>query len=164
VAANAPPQLGEQRSQECAKNLARERAIVGAAVAKGVGQREYPLTDRHHREHAVHEVRRGVGHAPAATRRAEAAPLARERHESIVAALVAAQAQEAVREEAAAQEGAKLLLDEVRRGALARSCAGEKGLELLADHAVQEVVLGRAREPAAVVLLAGRLRVGDPPG
>ena len=61
-----------------------------------------------------------------------------------MAAVVAAQAQEAVGEDPAAQEGAKLLLHEVWRGTLTRPRAGEEGLELLADDAVQEGVLGRA--------------------
>jgi len=54
---------------------------------------------------------------------------------------VAVQAQEAVGEDAAAQEGAKLLLDEARRGALSRPRAGEEGLDLLANDAVQERLL-----------------------
>jgi len=45
-------------------------------------------------------------------------------------------AQEAVGEDAAAQERSKLLLDEVRRRALARPRARQEGLELLADDAV----------------------------
>src|SRR6059036_2601400 len=96
------------------EDLAREIAIVGAGVAKRVWEREHPLADRHGRENAVGEERRGVGHAAPATRGAEAAAFARERHEAIVAAVVATQAQEAVGEDAAAQEGAELLLDEVR--------------------------------------------------
>ena len=58
-----------------------------------------------------------------------------------MAALVAAQAQEAVREDAAAQEGAKLLLDEVRRRALASSSTGQERLELLTDDAMEERLL-----------------------
>jgi hypothetical protein len=64
---------------------------------------------------ALDEVRRGVGHPAAATGRAEAAPLAREGHQAIVTALIAAQAEEAVGQDAAALEGAELLLDEMRR-------------------------------------------------
>ena len=79
--------------------------------------------------------------APAA-RRTEAAALAREGHEAVVAAVVAAQAQEAVRENAAAQEGAELLLDEVGRGTVARSRSREERFELIADDAVEERVLG----------------------
>jgi hypothetical protein len=53
-----------------------------------------------------------------------------------VATVVAAQAQEAEGEDAAAQEGAELLLDEVQRGTLPRSRAGEERLELFADDAM----------------------------
>jgi hypothetical protein len=59
-----------------------------------------------------------------------------------VAAVVAAQAQEAVGEDPAAQEGAQLLLDEMWRGTLPSPRTGEKRLELLANDAVQEGVLG----------------------
>ena len=90
-------------------------------------------------------MRRGVGHAAAAARGTEAAALARERHQTVVAALVAAQAQEAVREDSAAQEGAELLLDEVRRGPFAHPRAREEGLELLAEDAMHQGVFGRAR-------------------
>src|SRR4029450_3908120 len=127
-----------------AKHSARELGVVRTAVAKWVWEREHPLADRHRGEYAIGEVRRGVGHPPAAAGGAEAAALARERHEAIVTAVVAAQAQEAVGEDAAAQEGAELLLDEVRSGALASSRAGEEGLELLADGAVRAPGLGRA--------------------
>ena len=120
VPPNAPPQLREERAQEGAEHFARELAVVSAAVAKRVREREHPLPDRHRGEHAEGEVRRGVRHATAAAGGAEAAALARERHEAIVAALVAAEAQEAVGGDAATQEGAELLLDEIRRWTLAR--------------------------------------------
>jgi hypothetical protein len=80
-------------------------------------------------------MRGGVGHPAPAARGTEAAALARERHEAIVAAVVAAQAQEAVSQDAAAQEGAELLLDEVRRRTLARPRAREEPFELLANDA-----------------------------
>jgi len=55
------------------------------------------------------------------------------------------QAQELVGPDAAAQELPELLLDEVRCRSLARLCAGEERLELLADDAVQERPVGRVR-------------------
>jgi hypothetical protein len=155
VSPNASPQLSEERAQEGAEHFARELAIVRAAVAKRVRKCEHPLADRHRGEHAVDEVRRGVGHAATATRRAEAAALARERHEAVVATVVAVQAQEAVGEDAAAQEGADLLLDEVRRRPLAGSRPSQERLELLAHDAVQECLLRRARcviSPRAVAV------------
>ena len=50
-----------------------------------------------------------------------------------MAAVVAVRAQEAVREDAAAQEGRELLLDEERRGTLSGRRARAKELELLTD-------------------------------
>ena len=159
VSPHAPPQLCEERAEKRAKHLARELRVVRAAVAKWIGEREHPLPDRHHGKDAIDEMRSGVGHPAAATGRAEAAPLAREGHEAIVAAVVAVQAKKAVGEDAAAQEGAEIVLDEVRRGALASPRPGEEGLDLLADDAVQERLLRRARcVVAGAGLLADRPR------
>ncbi len=57
-------------------------------------------------------------------------------------ARVAVNAQEAVREYAAAEEGAKLLLDEVRGGLLSACGAREETFELLADDSMKERLLG----------------------
>jgi peptidoglycan/xylan/chitin deacetylase (PgdA/CDA1 family) len=56
----------------------------------------------------------------------------------------AAHAHEAVAEQAAAQEGAQLALDEARHHALALVRAGEVGLELIADDRVERRALGLA--------------------
>ena len=61
-----------------------------------IGQREHPLPDRNLGKHPVDEVGVGVGHAAAATRRTEAATLAREGHEPVVAAGVAVDAEESM--------------------------------------------------------------------
>jgi uncharacterized protein (DUF697 family) len=128
LASHAPAGLGEQRTQERAQDLAGEAGVVGAAVAQRVGEGEHPLADRHLGEHAVDEMRRGVGHAASAAGGAEAAPLAREGDEALLSAIVAVQAEEAVGGDAAAQVGAQLLLDEAGRGLAAFSGAGEEGL------------------------------------
>jgi len=73
---NAPAQLREERSQERAQNVAREAGVGGAAVAQRVGEGEDPLADRYLGEHAIDEVRGGVGHAASAAGGAEAAALA----------------------------------------------------------------------------------------
>jgi hypothetical protein len=64
-------------------------------------------------------VRSGVGHPATAARRAEAAALAREGDDAIEAAAVAVYADEAVREDPAAEEGAKLARDEAGHRSLA---------------------------------------------
>jgi len=81
----------------------------------------------------IDQVRGPFGHPPAAAAWTESAPLARERHQSIQPASVTMKATEPGRQTAAAQEIAKLLLDEPRQPfALSqrRSLAAE-GLEVL---------------------------------
>jgi hypothetical protein len=136
VAPNAPPQLREERAQERAKHFSRDLGIVCTAVAKWVRKREHPLADRHRGEDAIHEVRCGVGHPAAATGGGRSHGACTRRAQAVVTTVVAMKAQEAVGEDAAAQERSKLLLDEVRRRALARPRARQEGLELLADDAV----------------------------
>lgn len=137
----APAQLREQGPDEGAQHLAREPRVVGAAVTEWVGQREHPLTDRHLRQHAIDEVSRRICHATPATRRTEAAALAREGDEAVVAALVAVEPKEAVCENATAKERAKLLLDEARRRLLPKGRAREEVFQLLADDLVKEGLL-----------------------
>jgi hypothetical protein len=91
-----------------------------------------PLADRHIGQDAVDEVRCGVRHPASSTRRAEAAPLAREGDQAIVSTRVAMETKEAMREHAAAEEGAKLLLDEARGRLISQCGAREEACELLA--------------------------------
>lgn len=60
----------------------------------------------------LNEVRSALGHAPAATARAEAAPFAAERHEPLERAVGAPHPREAVRQDATAQELPELVDDE----------------------------------------------------
>jgi len=77
-------------------------------------------------------------------RRTEAAPLARERYQQILLARVAAEAGEAARELATRGELTQLALDEVRQAiaVAARTCLGEKRLEMFVDEPVQRTVRG----------------------
>ena len=93
---------------------------------------------------AVHQVCRGVGHAPAAARGAEATPLARKGDEAIEPALVAVEPQETVGEDPALEVRAELPLDEAGHGPIAFSGAREEGLELLANDGVQHGLFGAA--------------------
>ena len=137
----ASAQLGEQRADEGTEHFAREPAVIGAAVAERIGEREHPLPDGHLGEHAIDEVGGNVCHAASSTGRTESATLAREGDHAIVTTVVAVQAQEAMRQDAATQEGAKLLLDEAGYRLIAVGCAREKALELLADDLVEEGLL-----------------------
>ncbi|MDE0886967.1 MAG: hypothetical protein OSB70_15700, partial [Myxococcota bacterium] len=82
------------------------------------------------------------GHPATSARGTEAAALARERDQAVVTTRVAVNAQEAMREHAAAQEGAKLLLDEARGRLLPACGAREETFELLADDSMKESLLG----------------------
>lgn len=76
--------------------------------------------------------------APGAAGTAKAAPLAAERHQLVVAAVAAAQAQEAVREDAEFEEGVELVFDELRQiGAGLIPSLRENGCGVLLDQAVQ---------------------------
>ena len=76
---------------------------------------EHPLAHRYVGDDVVHQVRGRLRHAPCAARWAKAAPLAGEGDPLVVAAVGAAQAQEAVREDAAFEEGVELVLHELRQ-------------------------------------------------
>ena len=142
----APAELGEERTEEGAEHGAREPRVVGAAVAERVGKRQDPLADRHLGEDAVHEVRRGVGHAPSTAGGTEPATLARERYQAVLPAIVAVRAQESEGQHAAAQVGTELLLDEAGDGLAALASVGQEGLELPLDDAVEEALLGAAAD------------------
>jgi hypothetical protein len=93
-------------------------------------------------------MRGGVGHAATAARRAEAAALAREGDDAIEAAAVAVHAHEAMREDPAAQEGAKLPRDEAGHRSLARGRGSQEALELLLHDLVEIARFGLAARVA----------------
>jgi len=143
--ASATTQRREDRAHEDAEHGARERGVVGEAVAQAEGQREHPLPDRDLRKNALHQVCGGVGHAAPAAGGTEAATLAREGDHAVETALVAVHAHEAVGEDAAAEERPELALDEARRRPLAGLRPGQEGLELRPHRPVQHARLGPAR-------------------
>ena len=89
------------------------------------------------------EMRGALRHASRPERGAESASLATERHEPVVAAIGAAQAQEAVRQDAALQESVELVFDELRQaGAKGLLGLGEEALGVLLHQTVQRGLLG----------------------
>ena len=83
-------------------------------------------------------VRRRLRHAPCLARRPEAAPVAAERDQLVVAAVAAAQAQEALRLDAAFKEGVERVLDELRQVGAGRVFGlREEGRGVLLNQAVQ---------------------------
>ena len=63
----------------------------------------------------VHQVSGGLCHTPGSARRAEAAELATEGDQLVMAAVAAAQAQEAEGQDAAFEESVELVFDELRQ-------------------------------------------------
>ena len=64
-------------------------------------------------------------------------------------------------ENAAAQEAAELALDEAGHNPLARLRAGEEGLELPLDDAVEDTLLGAASVEGVAPAPAGAMRTGS---
>jgi len=89
--------------------------LRGQQQAKRNRQRQNPLAHRHVRDDVVHQMRRRLRRAPGPAARAKAAPLAAERDQLVMPAVTATQAQEAVRQDAAFEEGVELVLHKLRQ-------------------------------------------------
>jgi hypothetical protein len=98
-------------------------------------------------QHVINEVRRAFGHAATAATGTEATPLARERHQPIVAARVAVEAREACGETPARQELAKLPLDKPGQTfpVPQRGRRRAKRLEVILHEVVEDAVCRIAR-------------------
>ena len=120
-------------------------------------QRQHPLAHRHMGNDVVDQVGCGLGHAARAARRAEPAPLAAKGYKLVVAAVAAAQAQEAVGQDAAFEEGVELVLDELRQvGSGGSFGLGDEGRGVLLHQAVQRGLL------RAVTLVVDRCAIRRP--
>ena len=107
----------------------------------------------------VHQVRCGLGHALGPARWAKAAPLAAEGDQLVVPAITAAQAQEALGQDAAFEKGVELVLHELRQiGASGELGLLEEGGGVLLHQAVQRSLLG------AVTLVVDRGAIRRPLG
>jgi hypothetical protein len=85
-----------------------------------VGEREHVLPKGHVGQHAIDKVCPGIGHASSCAAGAYASVLARERHEQVMATVVAVRTNEAMREHAAAKIGPKLPLHVGRKWLVVR--------------------------------------------
>lgn len=103
----------------------------------------------------VHQASGGLCHAPGSARRAKAAPLATEGDQLVVAAVAAAQAQEAVGQDAALEKRVELVLDELRQvGACSIFGLRDEGRSVLLHQAVQRGLL----RAVALVMDPGAIR------
>jgi hypothetical protein len=136
----------EDRVDKEARHRAEHVGLEGRERAQLEREREDELANRHVRDDAVDEMRRGVRHAPAGATRACAALLARERDEQIVTAVIAPAVNEAVSEDTAAKVAAELLLDVAReRPGVRLARPSQKGLEVVANDRVERRLRGPAR-------------------
>jgi hypothetical protein len=129
---------------EDAQDLAAQLLVVSEAVAEGEGEGQHVLAYWSLGQDAIDEVRRGVGHSAGSAGRAEASLSARESHQPLATALLAADAEKAVGEDSTGEEGAELALDEAGDHATLIAGEGEKGLEVVLQDAVEDGVLGGA--------------------
>jgi len=90
-------------------------------------------------------MRCGLGHEPGPAGRAKAAPLAAERDQLVAAAVVAAQAQEAVGQDAAFEEGVELVPNCGRSAPTAASDCSKKVAACCCTKRYSVVCSGRWR-------------------
>jgi hypothetical protein len=135
----------EQRPHEHPQHGAAEAVVVSQPIAEPKWERQHPLANRQAAEYAVDQVRGALAHAPAAARPADV-PLARKCDENLSRTAVTPESRKASRHRATGQELAQVPFHEARQPlpAAARARLGEKGLEVLAHHAVQDGLLGLA--------------------
>jgi len=145
------------RAHDETSHPARPRRVAREPQAQRLGYGQHPLPIRRLRQHAIDEVRRGVGHASRGARRADAASLARERDEDLVVARLAPHAGEAVGEHPAAQILGELPIDVAWQAAsVGIAELGDQGLRVARDQLVQHGVLRCASLVAVSQRLSGR--------
>jgi hypothetical protein len=130
-----------------ASHTAEQHRIAVQEVAQSPGEGDHPLAHWHLREYVLDQVRGGRGHAPGGAGRAQAAALAREGDQEIVAAGAATGAGKATGQDPALEVGSELALDVARDQrsvgiALAPTC--QPGLEVLLHQPVESGALGTA--------------------
>lgn len=105
----------------------------------------------------IDQVGSAFRHPPATTTRAERAPLARERDETVQGAAVAAKSREPTRQEAAPEERPERPFDERRHPVPFAESAGllEEGLQVILHNCVQHAAGGIPR-------FVARGRLGHP--
>jgi len=120
--------------------------LEGREPSQLVREREHELAHRHVRNHAIHEVRRAVRHAPTTAARADAARLARKCDKEIVATTVTSKPRKSVREDATTQVRAKLRLHVARKRALVGlPRLRQERFEMLPHDAIEHRLRGTAR-------------------
>jgi len=144
----AAPVLAQDGPHEYPEDGATERVVEGEPVAEPVGHGEHPLAHGDGGEDRLHKMGGALGHAAATAARTDRACLAREGHEPLERAVVAAHAREAVDEQSAAEEAPELPGDEGGEPHPVGAGGGlrEEFLQVLAHDAVEDGAVGGARD------------------
>jgi len=131
-----------------AGNRTTEVVIPRQSIPQTERQGQHPLPNRGIGEDPIDQTGGTLGHATSTAARAEAAPLAREDQEPVVAATGATDPGEPARQPAAAQEGPELRFDDPGQP----NTVAEDGhvrperLKLIAHRAIDDIVLGTTRQ------------------
>jgi hypothetical protein len=136
----------EQRTGIDAQHGAAQGVIPRQSGAHTIRQRQHPLAHRYLWQHLVNQIGGALGHPSPPTAWTEAAALAREGHEALEGAVGAPKPREAMGQDPAREELAKLLLDEAGQAVAVAAVSDfpEEGLQVLADDGVEDGVLGVA--------------------
>src|SRR5262249_41322565 len=136
----------EHGPHEHPDNRPTQGVVEREPVAQPVRDGERPLPDGNPGQDRLDEIRGLLGHAPPAATGADRAAFARQRHEALERAVVAANPQEAMDEQSTPEQGAELAFDEAGqpRPVGAGGRRGEEGLQMLADYSVQNGVAASA--------------------
>jgi len=134
---------------EDAGDGAEELAVETEAAAKFERKRQYPLPERHGREHVLEKVCRRLAHSTPQAGWAEAAAFTRERDQMLLGARITLHPREAAAEQSAVEVALELAAHEhrQRRALEPRRNGGIQRLDVIANHRVQR----RRLRPAALV-------------
>src|SRR5450432_544851 len=154
-----PAMIRGHDPNEHAEHLGDQRAITEQADPQPARKRQRPLpVVGGHRQHVVHQMRGTVRHPPAIARTAQAAGLATERYQDLVAARRTHDPCEPSLDHATIEVPTKTMLDVTRqpesmRRMIARSL--QHGLQMICDHAIER---GRLWTPRPIARRQGPRR------
>ncbi len=120
---------------------AGEGGVVMEEGADPLGDGEHPLTDRQRRQDVVGKMNGDLNHPAGVAGGADTSALAREGYQALGGAVVAADAGEAVGQDAAAEVGSEVVLDPARHAlapGIGLGGTGQERLEVVLDDGGRE--------------------------
>lgn len=146
VLAGTAPQESKHDAHEHPDHCSAERMIPREQIPNPMRKGEHPLAHGDKREDVIHQMRRALGHSPAAAAWTEGPSLTREGDQTIETAAGTLKTGEPPGEPPAAQKSLELLLDE-RGQAVALPSArgvGAKGMVVIAHDLIEHALSRRA--------------------